>query len=263
VRKFRNQKSTWQDYIYKPRTIIILVVILLFVLILNRIVFKPKSEVAYKIDGIKEAIEQTINTPVATPSPTSEISEEEKAYRKEFIKKELARVAESLRQKERDKELERLSNPQIIAKELSKTGKIVTYESKVGYTDTVSEKSFWGTKTVYIDMTFRFGISFELKKLKVAEIIDDMAVIQIPMDAAVLDYIEIVDEVKVNGEKSTFVGNFTPDETSAIMVNAQTETIKRIENTDEIYQEATRQLKECLTELIQKLGYKRIVFETI
>ena len=46
-------------------------------------------------------------------------------------------------------------------------------------------------------------------------------------------------------------------------VNAQRVTVKRIENTDEIYDEAVRELKNCLTELIGKLGYKRVVFETI
>jgi hypothetical protein len=267
-RKFRNQKVSWQkrvfNILYSPNTILILVVILIVVTMLIQFKSKAVEVVNTPIQGVKELITETIYKPVSsTPAPTKKMTAEEKAERDKFIKEELARVAESLRQKERDEELARLSNPQIIAKELSKVGKLITYESKVGYTDKVSEKSFWGTKTVHIDLTFRFGISFELSKLKVAEIIDDMAIIQIPMDAAILEYIEIVDEVIINGEKSLLVDHFTPDETSAIIVNAQRKTVERIENTDEIYTEAVRQLKVCLTELIGKLGYKRVVFDTV
>ena len=162
--------------------------------------------------------------------------------------------------KQKQIELERLQDPNIITNELKKKGNLIVYEGNVEYKDIISERSFWGSKNLVLNLQYRFGISYNLNNIEVINFFEKNVIIKILQNNLALEYLELRNESQINGHKSFLVSNFKPEEVNMILKNAYDKTNLDIKQNREIFNQAYESLKESLTPLIQKLGYEDVIY---
>lgn len=189
-----------------------------------------------------------------------EAEKAQEEHNKEMLKKlEEYNKQEEARRKEQER-LDRLQNAEIITMELEKVSKLICYEGKTIYKDTVV-KGFFAKNKLSLNITYKFGVAFDLNKIVVDEIINDVAVIKIPNEF-VLEYVEeLTDQSFVNGKKNWFAKDFTPEENDFIRDYAKEKVVERINSTPIVFEKADESLKDTIEKLVMKLGYSKVIFK--
>jgi hypothetical protein len=197
--------------------------------------------------------------------PTQDTIEQQFVDNNDELQAELNKYKEKVQKEELRKiELKKLQNPEIINTELSKVGKLLIYQGKMQYSDIMVESKWWYKKELNLELHYNFGIAIEVYKIVVSRFIDKTVVLQIPVNEIRLEYIELnSDESKHNSERSWWASEYSPAEMDQIYEKAQSDMKYRVENDKGIYQEALVSLKDCLRELLGKVGYEEVVFEEI
>lgn len=165
--------------------------------------------------------------------------------------------------KVRKLELQQLQNPNIIIQKLNSTGKLLIYKGEITYNDLIKQSSFWGSKELNLNIKYNFGISYDLSNVKIDSFIDRKVVILIPKQELKLEYLELDNsnnDNKIEGSKTWFESNFTPDDVNMVLQQAREKTIEKINNDKSIYDQALVSLKNNLKELILKLNYEDVIF---
>lgn len=164
------------------------------------------------------------------------------------------------KEKIRELEIERLQNPEIIIDNFKKVGNLVIYEGEVKYKDIIKEKSFWGKKTLDLNLEYNFGMVYPLNKIEVIQIIDKLVVVKVPKEYLQIGYVEL-NNTSFNSSKTWFTSNFKAEDVQIILDQSKEKVKQNIINNKNIYSETTNSLNDRLKELILKLGYEKIVFE--
>jgi len=216
------------------------------------------------IGGIGTLLRGTANTKFSNENET--ITNVEQSEKQEFknakIEEELLvyKLKEQEEKAKQDK-IEALQNPELIEKELTKVGKLITYEGKIFYDDSIIHKGFLNSRKLTLKLLYKFGIAINLNDIVIDEYIEDIVVLRIPRDGLVLEYIQMLpEESYVNGEKSLLAKYFKPKEVKVLLDEAYYTTQERINNTDAIFVKAEESLRENLESLILRLGYKKVIF---
>lgn len=157
--------------------------------------------------------------------------------------------------------LERLANPELVTSELTRVGKLITYEGKAKYEDKIIEKGFLNKRELFVDITYKFGMSIDLHEVKVVLIDGDKITISVPKDKVKLEYVSnIKEETLINGYKSRFAKQFTPEEVNYIINYAKGKTEEKLNAMDDLFFQAHENAKNELGNLIVALGYHRVRF---
>lgn len=235
--------------IKKPvRTIILLVIIAIFI--------------PFVFGWVRALLIQNTNTDKKVSVKTTTNQTEKQDLKNAKTEEELlAYKLKEQEEKEKQEKITALQNPEIIEKELSKVGKLITYEGKINYNNEIVHKGFLNSRKLTFKLTYKFGIAIDLNNVIIDDYIEDTVVLKIPRDGLVLEYIQMLpEESYVNGEKSWLAKYFKPEEVKVLLDEAQNTTVENINSTDEIFAKADESLRENLERLILKLGYKKIIF---
>ena len=164
----------------------------------------------------------------------------------------------------RQEKIKALQDPTIINTQLEKVGKLITYEGTANYVDKIVDKKFLKSRTLDVQLTYRFGIGMELSRIQVAGFMEDTVIINIPRNGLVLEYIELQGEKVILNEKTSMLAKeFSSDEIKTIIQSGQQTTTQQINSTKEIFIKAEESLKDNLRNLIVKLGYRQVIFQSI
>jgi len=181
------------------------------------------------------------------------------------IQKEL----DQYKQKEQEEKIRRLriqqlQNPEIINKELAKTGELIIFTGITTYNDNIKESNWYSSKSLDINYVFNFGISIDLNDIKINKFIEDSVIIDIPSSRLHIQYVELdTSKSKLLSSKTVLSKQFTPEDINIINQNSQKDITNKINNSKDIFDQSLTSLKDNLKELISKLGYKNIVFNEI
>lgn len=160
--------------------------------------------------------------------------------------------------------LQELQNPEIINNKLSEVGKLIVLEGSTQYSDIIKESNFWGSKELDVVLTYNFAIAIDLNQIVVSRFYDKTAVLQIPKDKLLLDYVELnMDETKIQGTKTWFNKEYKPEDVRLILDNAQETTTEELNKNRELFDDALENLKYQLREFVLQLNYDDVVFEEV
>lgn len=174
-----------------------------------------------------------------------------------FLKKEEERVIQELK-------IKSLQNPEIINQELDVAGKIIIFEGEITYQDYIKEKGFLNKRELLLYLTYEYGIVMDLKDIMVSEFIEDVVILEIDKSKIYLNHIELkYNNSTVNGEKSLFATQFTPNEIKLYLELSKDQIVEEIVNDNIVFEKALNNLKMVLEELVLKLGYRKVLFEVI
>lgn len=175
-------------------------------------------------------------------------------------------------QQNRKNELkEKLKNPDIILEKFQEVGKIISYEGKVRYPTYIKEEGLLGklsTRELYIDLTYKFGISMDLENIKIIDVINTntyegtKVILEIPKNKLQLEYLELVlDDKSIQSDKTILTSQFKPEDINMILQISKDQVEQKINNTDEIFYQARENLKTEIAELIFNLGFDSVEFK--
>lgn len=244
----------------------LLVLVLAFLILYSggrlagKVINKPKIITK---DGIQ--IQEVVKD---NPGNTKTIKEQNKIIIKqsktiEEVGKELQKYKQQEQEEKlRKQKIKAMQQPEIITKEMSKVGELITYKGKIEYNDIVSKKSIFKDSSLNIHITYEFGFGIDLNEILVSEFIEDAVVIQIPKSKVELKYIEIIEDS--NKEVKTFLGKeFSSEEMNQVIMKAQVITSERLNNSLECKNKAIEGVKDNLEKMILKIGYRKIIFEQV
>jgi hypothetical protein len=230
-----------------------------FIILMIIAIFLP-----FVIGGIGALLRGTANTKFSNENEaiTSTKQIEKQEFQNSKTEEELLKYKlKEQEEKAKQDKIEALQNPEIIEKELEKVGRLITYQGKIFYDNTVIHKGFLSSRKLTLKLLYKFGIAIDLNNIEIVEYIEDTVILKIPSDNLVLEYIQTLPEDSIiNGERSILAKYFTPEEIKVILDEAQNTTIERINNTDEMFVKAEESLRENLEKVILRLGYNKVIF---
>ncbi len=163
--------------------------------------------------------------------------------------------------RERQKELENLIEPEIILEQLQEAGKIISYEGNVGYNGRLKEKTILGTRELYMELKYKFGISMDLQYIEITDIQklekpnSYHIFVKIPKDKLELEYLSLLaNESKLDDDISLFVSKFKTKDYQEVLKIAENKTRERIINTNEIWTNAHENMKMEICDLLEKIS---------
>lgn len=162
--------------------------------------------------------------------------------------------------------LQTLQNPEIITDKFQNISKLLVYEGVMSYSDVIKESSWYGSKSLTIELKYNYGIGYDLGNVVVKNIFNDngnIVVINIPKDQLKIEYVELDKESKLDSNKKWFNSGYTANDIEIILEQSQEKTRQKIENNKEIYFNAYDNLQETIKEIVKKLGFKDVVFNVI
>jgi hypothetical protein len=174
---------------------------------------------------------------------------------------------EILKEQEAQAEIQRLArlqNPDLILSELEGVGKLITYQGKVSYADSITQKGFLNKRNIDIALMYRFGIGIELNTISISAIEGDTVTINIPRQELKIQYIELLtEESTINSQKSMFAQQFKPKEIEYIYEKSQEVCLYKVNESVELFDKAYESLVENLESLIKEIGYSEVYIEEV
>jgi hypothetical protein len=165
-------------------------------------------------------------------------------------------------EKLRKAQLLALQNPEIIMNECERVGQLLIYKNSTTYRDIIKENSFWGSKSIYLDLTYNFGITYDLNNITVDCFEDDTVYLKVDKSRLMLSYIELDNESsKVESKKSIFIKQFKPEDVKILIQQSTDKTRQSINSNQEMFNMAMNNLKEELGKMAVNLGYGKCVVE--
>lgn len=158
-------------------------------------------------------------------------------------------------------EIQALQNPEIINEAMIKVGELVVFKSGVTYKDVVRNTNFWGAKEAYVDLKFKYGISYDFTKVAVDKFVEKTVYIKVNKFDLGIEFIEEdTDTSNIKSESTWLAHQFKPADTEAIRDNAKVKVREFVQNYQEAYIQGMESLKENLKGFVLKLGYDNVVF---
>jgi hypothetical protein len=151
-------------------------------------------------------------------------------------------------------------DPKIINKELEKVGQLIVFKGAMTYAEPVENKGLLWSRKVDLQLNYNFGFAIDLSKVGVEEIAPNVVSMSIPRQEIKLAYMELdANTSTVNGTKTTFARQFTPDEIKFLIEAAQKEVTNKVTQDMNIYSKSMDSVKISLEQLAMKLGFKKVV----
>ena len=180
---------------------------------------------------------------------TNEMEKELNEYKKE-----------KLDEKKRLLELTLLQRPEIVLSELKTVGRLIVYEGKINYSNRLSEKSFWSSKSLLADLNYKFGMSMDLGKVKVKSFHEKNVIIQIPSNPIKLEYLEYnPNNSDMISEKSWLAKQYDPVDVDIILEDSKKKCEEEINNDRYIYGRAKSNAKKQIKSIILELGFDNVI----
>ena len=174
------------------------------------------------------------------------------------------------KQIDRENELKKLQNPNIIQNEFKKSGKIVSLEGGYKYLSKISNKDKifdkFTLREITLDFEYNYGIGVSsLEYIKVTKIENGIAYISIPKNRIQLIYIEQnTQNSRIINENNMFLfDQFSPSDTQILSAQAQQNVVNAIGKDKKLFDDAMINLQEVVEGLVISLEYERVVFSVV
>lgn len=149
----------------------------------------------------------------------------------------------------------------IIYDKFDEISELILQRGVLIYTNKITDKGFLNTKTLDLKLRYTYGLGIELNKIKVRQVISNVAYIQISIDQIKLKYVELdLDDSKVIGTKSILAKQFKPETIHIIMKQAQQKVSDTINMNRSLFRAAEKNLEKEIKGLLLSLGFDDVVF---
>jgi hypothetical protein len=155
-------------------------------------------------------------------------------------------------------------DPKIINRELEKVGQLIVFKGSMTYAEPVVNKGLLWKRSVDLQLNYNFGFCIDLSKVTVEEVAPNVVSMSIPRQEIKLAYMELdANTSTVNGAKTTFAKQFTPDEIKFMIESAQKDVISKVTQDMNIHSKSMDSAKASMEQLVMKLGFRRAIVEEV